>query len=263
MTTATPATRPRVPAAPAPAKLTLNDVAFPAPGVLSSQDEEWAVVRVGNSWRRIRLHDYDEVFTVPGLYDLWVYDVLQCRSPAEVRTLLQDVLKHEGVDPGALTLLDLGAGNGCVAEEMLAIGFRRMIGLDLLPEAKTAAERDRPGLYSDYVCGDLCNPNESMNTLLAQHEYTALTCVAALGFGDIPPQVFTAALKQLEDQAIVAFTIRSDFMEEEADSPFGKLIRGLEADGTLGTLAQRTYVHRTDASGRPIHYTAIVARYKS
>jgi len=258
MTTATPASGPRTTA---PVRLTLNDVAFPAPGVLTAQDEEWAVVRTGTSWRRIRLHDYDEVFSVPGLYDLWVYDVLQCRSPAEVRTLLQSVLAQEGIDPASLTLLDLGAGNGCVAEEMRRIGFDRMIGLDLLREAKIAAERDRPGLYCDYVAGDLCNPHQEMNDVLGNYEFTALTCVAALGFGDIPPEVFVAALQRLEHQALVAFTIRSDFLDEQADSPFAKLIRRLEAGGTLQSLAQRTYVHRTDASGRPIHYTAIIGRY--
>lgn len=63
-------------------------------------------------------------------------------------------------------MLDLGAGYGCVAQELLALGIRRFVGVDIYDEAAEAAERDRPGLYADYVVGDLTNlDDEGRNTL--------------------------------------------------------------------------------------------------
>ena len=40
-----------------------------------------------------------------------------------------------------------------------------------------------------------------------------MTSVAALGFGDVPPEVFTAAFDLVEDGGWVAFTIKEDFLD--------------------------------------------------
>ena len=39
-----------------------------------------------------------------------------------------------------------------------------------------------------------------------------MTTVAALGFGDIPPDAFAAAFNLVEDGGHVAFTIKEDFI---------------------------------------------------
>jgi hypothetical protein len=44
-------------------------IALPPADLLLTQDEEWCVVRLNGEWREIRLHDYDELFSVPGLYE--------------------------------------------------------------------------------------------------------------------------------------------------------------------------------------------------
>ena len=54
-----------------------------------------------------------------------------------------------------LRVLDVGAGNGMVGEELDRMGARHIVGVDIIPEAKEAAERDRPGVYDDYFVVDL------------------------------------------------------------------------------------------------------------
>jgi len=236
------------------------EIAFPAPGTTLDQDEEWVVVRVDGEWRRIRLHDYPEVFSVPGLYEKWIYDVLECQSPRKIRERLHDALESSDVDPASLTVFDLGAGNGCVADELRAIGIRRFVGVDLHPEAAMAAERDRPGLYDDYVVGDLTDLDEDKRRKLDRYDFNCLTCVAALGFGDIPPEVFLAAYERLADGGWAAFTVKDDFLEESDQSGFSILIRRLLNRGLLELVSRESYVHRISGDGTELSYTAFIGR---
>ena len=49
-----------------------------------------------------------------------------------------------------LCVLGLGVGNGMMGESLCKYGVSRLIGADIIEEAKVAAERDRIGLYDDY-----------------------------------------------------------------------------------------------------------------
>ena len=74
-------------------------IALPPANFSFTQDEEWCVVRVNDEWREIRLHDYDELFAVPGLYEHLIYDILKCDSPARIRKLFEAELaarRHTG-----------------------------------------------------------------------------------------------------------------------------------------------------------------------
>lgn len=80
------------------------DVAFPhtAPG--TGQDAETVHVRDRDEWREIRLHDYAEVFAVPGLYEKIFADALACDSPrVVVDHLARVVLDGHAVDASSLT----------------------------------------------------------------------------------------------------------------------------------------------------------------
>lgn len=239
------------------------EIAIPAPGKRLSQDEEWVLVKRPGGWRQIRLHDYPALFKIPGLYERWVYDVLGCQSPRRVATLLRRALAAAGVRPDTLTVLDLGAGNGCVAEELREIGVRRAVGVDLHPEAAMAAERDRPGLYADYVVGDLTDLLPEAADQLDSRHFNAMTCVAALGFGDIPPAVFTAAFNHVADDGWIAFTIKSDFTEPSDESGFSALIRSMLEGGMLELVCRETFPHRRSTDGHPLMYDAFIGRKRA
>ncbi len=238
-------------------------IALPAPGDQLSQDEEWVVVKVDGEWKRIRLHDYGEVYEVQGLYEKWIYEVFQCQSPQKIGELLTRAMRAKGADPAGLVTLDLGAGNGCVAEELRNQGAGTegaFVGIDIYEEARAAAERDRPGLYEEFLVADLTDlPKEAARTL-DRFDFTCLTCVAALGFGDIPPEVFAAAYNRIEDGGWVAFTIKTDFLDESDQSGFSTLIRRMLSEGVLELDSRETYVHRISTDGQKLLYDAFVGR---
>ena len=175
-------------------------VALPEPGSRYDQDDEWCVVqRTDGTWQEFRFHDYDRIFEVPGLYEKIFYDVLGCDSPRFMVGLLGEALAGADVRPDDLRVLDLGAGNGIMAEELAAEGVTHSVGVDILPEARTAAERDRPGLYAGYHVADLTALPAAEHAALAEHRLNALTVVAALGFGDIPPAALRTAYDLVDD----------------------------------------------------------------
>lgn len=236
------------------------EIALPAPSDRLEQDEEWVVAHTPGGWKKVRLHDYADVFSIPGLYEKWVYGVLGCTSPAKVRDMLAKELHESGVQAASVPVLDLGAGNGCVAETLRSIGFSRFVGVDIHEEAALAAERDRPGLYDDYVVGDLTRPTPQAEQTLDRYEFGCLACVAALGFGDVPTEVFVEAFNRVRDRGLVAFTIKTDFLSPDDKSGFSTLIRSMIADGALTIRQRERYVHRVDAAGNELRYEAIVGR---
>ena len=239
------------------------EVALPVAADTMDQDEEWIVVNTPDGWVKVRLHDYGDVYAIPGLYEKWVYQLFQCRSPQVVSELLVESVRKAGEDPAELTFLDLGAGNGYVAEVLHRLGCRHFVGVDIYPEAKMAAERDRPGLYRDFVVGDLTALTEEQDKQLSAHRFTALTCVAALGFGDIPPEVFAAAYNRVDDGGWVAFTIKSDFVSEEDRSGFSRLIEAMQKQDMLEMTARKSYVHRLATDGKELNYDAFIGRKRA
>ncbi|MFG0286499.1 MAG: class I SAM-dependent DNA methyltransferase [Phycisphaerales bacterium JB039] len=234
------------------------EIAVPPPSECMEQDEEWFVARVGNRWRRFRLHDYGEVFAIPGLYERVVYDAFKTSSPGKIRDALVRQLETEDASPEDLVVLDLGAGNGCVAEELAKSGVRSFIGADICPEAEEAARRDRPGLYDDYIVDDMADLSPQSERKLQRYDFNCLTCVAALGFGDIPPEAFAAAYNLVADGGWVAFTIKSDFVDEGDPSGFSTLLRRMKRDGIMDVRTHEPYRHRLSTAGAPLEYHAYV-----
>ena len=222
------------------------------------QDEEWCEVQQDGARRRIRFHDYDQIFAVEGLYEHLFYERLECRSPTVVTDLLAEQVAAAGQDPGSMSVLDLGAGNGMVGEELRRRGFGQVVGVDIVPEAGAATERDRPGVYADYFVCDLLSPSADVRAELEVADFAAMTSVAALGFGDVPPEVFGAAFDCVRPGGWVAFTIKEDFLDTTDASGFSAHILRLLRDGQLEERARRRYQHRLDVRGEPLHYIAMV-----
>ena len=56
-------------------------VAYPSKTCMLDQDEEFFELITDEGRERIRIHEYDRVYDVPGLYEEVVYNKLQCDSP--------------------------------------------------------------------------------------------------------------------------------------------------------------------------------------
>jgi SAM-dependent methyltransferase len=233
-------------------------VALPESSLSLTQDAEWCVVCVGDEWRQIRFHDYDELYSIPGLYEKVIYDILRCDSPHTVCSLLEAEIVASETPAERLRVLDLGAGNGMVGEELAGMGAACIVGVDIIEEAAEAAERDRPGLYDTYYVVDMAELNEGQRRELATCHFNALTCVAALGFGDIPPRAFAAAYNLVCRGGWIAFNIKEDFLTDRDRSGFAGLVQSMLHSGALELRRRRRYRHRLATNGDPLYYTAIV-----
>jgi SAM-dependent methyltransferase len=223
------------------------------------QDEEWCEITIRGERRRIRLHDYAEIFNVPGLYETLFAERLDCDSPRVVCDLLREQLDEAGIDASDLIALDFGAGNGMVGEVLDELGIGTIVGLDLLEEARQAALRDRPDVYEDYHAIDLTDMDADERAELRDVDFDLLTCVAALGFGDIPPVAFAEALNFVSDGGWVAFNVRDRFFDEQDPTGFGGFLQKLFAAGVLEERARVRYTHRISVDGEPLHYLAVIA----
>ena len=77
--------------------------------------------------RRLRLHDYAEIYKRPGLYEQIFYDRLRCNSPGKVADLLKRALETVREPVNELRVLDLGAGNGMMGEVLKRDGVAIML----------------------------------------------------------------------------------------------------------------------------------------
>ncbi len=156
-------------------------------------------------------------------------------------------------------MLDVGAGNGMVGEKLQELDVDQIIGVDIIEEAAAATERDRPGVYDDYYVLDLTNIPEQAHEELRARELNCMTSVAALGFGDIPPDAFAEAYNLIEVDGLVGFSLKEEMVGGGDSSGFSRLIEDGIAEGALAVKREHRYRHRLDLKGEPLYYVAMIA----
>lgn len=229
------------------------------PHVLN-QDEAYFILQEGQDEITIRFHEYGEIYKRKGLYEQLYYDRLKCASPVKVCELLSNVLKENHVETSELRMLDVGAGNGMVGEILAKQGVARVVGIDILPEARAACERDRPGVYDAYYVDDLTALDPSRLEELRNWHLDCMTTVAALGFSDIPPLAFAVAYNLIQQGGWIAFNIKETFLNAADSSGFSQLVKDMLLSDILEVHHLERYRHRISIDGRPLFYYAIVGK---
>lgn len=226
-----------------------------------SQDEAYFYVHTSDTEKiKLRFHDYDKIYDMPGLYEQIFYDRLKCVSPVKVAEILKSAINQTNENFTELRVLDLGAGNGLMGEAFKKYGVSRLVGVDIIPEAKTATERDRPHLYDAYYVSDFCNLSADEKEEYKSWSLNCLTVVAALGFGDIPTKAFVEAFNVIQSEGWVGFNIKETFLNESDDSGFSRMIRELIFSKYMDMYHLERYRHRLSIEGEPLYYYAIAAR---
>lgn len=260
------------------------------------QKNECCELVEGDTITRVRFHDYAQVFSKPGLYNQLFGgpdSETRCVSPQVMAGLLREHLhlvlhgKSDGNGKAKLRVLDLGAGNGMVGEEIRSVArdhgvgsladSTTIVGFDILPEAKAAADRDRPGVYDTYVIADIteyvkATPSDPTEALLFSRGFNVLTSISALAFGDATVGAFKAAISLLEDGGLVAFNLKEEFAdwdtqdnqglslkEDVSSDDFVGLIQNAVERERLSIVAKKRYCHRYSVTGEPLYYIAVVA----
>jgi len=221
------------------------------------QDEAFFILREDGHERRIRFHDYDEIYRRPGLYEQLFYQRLMCSSPTVAREAFLKVLTANDADIHRLRVLDLGAGNGMVGELLEAA---RVIGVDISEAARDACERDRPHAYDAYYVADMTQPPRPVMAALEGWRIDCLSCISALGFGDIPVHAFGNAFNLVADDGWVVFNIKDTFLATDDTSGFALLVRHLMHAGVLQVHHLERYRHRLSIDGQPLYYYLLVGR---
>jgi hypothetical protein len=216
------------------------------------------VTRPDGSVEDLRLHDYERLYSLPGVYEQIVQDRLGCASPAKIASLLAQAVDAAGWARADVRVLDVAAGNGVSGE---ALAGRGLYGTDIVPGARTAALRDRPTLYGEYLTLDLLSLTAEQTADLRALEANALSCVAPVGDGpsQVPPDALLAAVRTLADDALVAYM--HDPNHGVADVVTAELWRErLGAEGT--ELARERYLHRRTVNGDAFDMVGVVWRVR-
>ncbi|MFV0316284.1 MAG: class I SAM-dependent DNA methyltransferase [Microthrixaceae bacterium] len=239
----------------------LHRIQFPHTEAQSlGQDEVSFTLQSDGGDEVIRFHDYDVIYSHAGLYEQLFYDRLKCQSPSKVASILGSAVEQAGELPTTLRVLDLGAGNGIMGEELRRLGVARVIGADIIDEAREAYLRDRAGLYDDFVVCDFTDIDEDTLKELRDWSFDCLTTVAALGFGDIPPAAFVNAFNLVADGGWVAFNLRDTFLDQRETTEFSRAVRELVFTDYLEIHHLERYRHRLSIDGEPLFYYAIAGR---
>jgi hypothetical protein len=211
----------------------------------------------------LRLHDYERLYALPGLYEQVVQDRLGCRSPAELAGMLAHVVDAVGWSRGHMRVLDIAAGNGISGEALAAAGLHPVLGTDIVPAARAAALRDRPGVYDRYLTLDLLALSGARRAELSALRANALSCVAPVGEhgSELPPAALVAAAGLLAPDALVVYM--HDPGRGVPDAVTAEVwAAGLGAGADAQELHRRRYVHRHTVNGAPFEMDGVVWRLR-
>ncbi len=224
------------------------------------QDEAFFYLNDPSGRLRIRFHDYNEIYKIQGLYEQLYSDRLKCVSPQKICDILKATLAQADKNMSELRVLDLGAGNGVVGEMLKRLGVSRLVGVDIIPEALEAAERDRPGVYDDYYVADLACLTTDERDDITSWSLDCLVSVSALGFGDIPVRAFVEGFNLLQTEGWMAFNVKETFLDNCDNTGFSRTIRELIFSQYLDLYHLERYCHRLSITGEPLYYFALAGR---
>lgn len=223
------------------------------------QDQEFLHLTKAGQRRRVRFHDYGDLYDIPGLYDWVFYEALGCRAHEVVAdSVTREVIATGLLERDQVRVLDLGAGNGIIARSLRDVGVEHLLGVDILDRARSAALRDSPEVYDGYLVADLGDPPPTADQTLREFAPNVLVSAAALGYGDIPPQSFVNAVGYLSPPAAVVFTVKQKFLTNTVGGGYAEVLSGQHPK--LEVLDRRPFVHRASSTGHELVYECVVAR---
>ncbi|MEM9264291.1 MAG: class I SAM-dependent methyltransferase [Cyanobacteria bacterium P01_F01_bin.13] len=238
-------------------------VRIPDSTKMFSQADEYFTVIHKDTEQVLKLHDYVEIYKIPGLYKHLLLDVLGDQSPATLSSRLIDQVSKAGESANDLKVLDMGAGIGLSGRSLAQNGVQSMVGLDILPEARDASHRELPGTYLEYYVADLLKLSEKTKTELINHQFNCLVCCSALTY-HLPIQAFIEAFNLIADSGWVAFNVGQSKLDAKysLNDDFYQFFKAATDNKIFEVNQIYHYQHRLSMLGNPIYYCAVIGRKK-
>jgi len=155
--------------------------------------------------RKIMLQDYKTIYKVPMLYEYVLFEKLQYQSHTVLTSVLSDLLGFDGFELSPLSVLEVGAGTGCVGHSLKEMGAKSVTAIDIIPEAAEAANRDYPNTYEKYYVEDLTQSCTPAIQELKTKNFDALICCSA--FGHMPQSAFIRAFNLINIGGWIVFNV--------------------------------------------------------
>jgi hypothetical protein len=210
---------------------------------------------------QVAVHDYETIYKIPGLYERLIVEALQCVSHEVMPTLLAQTVAQSGTRMTDLNVLDFGAGSGLVGVVLARLGVKRIFGLDIVPEARSATLRDHPNIYHAYIIGDICRLEPADQAVLSRLKPNCMISVSAIGLGaHISPTALTCAINLMPPGSWIAFNLNASFLDPDSRTGYAVAFEQLTSSTQLVIHVQHTYQHRILTDGSPLFYTAIIGQ---
>jgi len=238
----------------------LYNVRLQAPET-SKQSDEYFYAEIDGSQKLFNIHDYASLYRIPWLYDVALYHSLKCRTPTEMSDIIATVWAKASVEPAGLRVLELGAGSGAFGYELrntLHVG--NLSAIDICPEAKIAAERDRVGLYDNYYVDDLTNLSGPTLAAFEAANFNVVAVASATGWGNhIPVEGFQKGFELLSSGGWFIFHVKPEDPDPECIE-LCRWIEGLVDGGNLEQVYRGSHFHRKSSTGAEISYDVVIGR---
>jgi len=230
---------------------------------LPIQEEFFWLSQNGNK-RKLRLHDYAQIYRIPHLYE-YLMEKLQAKSHIVLSSLLIDRIIQAGGDVKDLIVLEIGAGSGMVGKALADLGVKSITGIDIFSEAAQAAKRECPGVYENYYVEDLTNLSETARDTLSSRGFNCMICGSALMIcgsaltsDHVPPLGLATAFNLMAPNSWIAFNVKKEVWEEKGEASFAAWHPWVVETDIFEIAQMDDYQHRFYLDGRPLYYKAII-----
>ncbi|NEP52514.1 MAG: class I SAM-dependent methyltransferase [Moorea sp. SIO3C2] len=225
---------------------------------LPIQEEYFWLIQNGTK-RRLRLHDYTELYQIPYLYEQ-IYQKVNNQSHIVLPSLLVEQFIQAGGTVEDMVVLDVGAGSGWVGKTLADLGVKSIVGIDIMPKAAELARQQYPGVYQNYYVEDLTNLSNTAREGLNSQQFNCLICSAALGFNHIPAQGWATAFNAIAPDGWIVFNVQKERWDDESSASFVAWHPWVGKTEIFEIIETHEYQHRFHFDGRPLYYVAIIGK---
>ena len=179
--------------------------------------EEYFWFKQNGTKRKLRIHDYVEIYQIPYLYE-HLMEKLGTQSHTVLSSLLVEQFTQAGGKVEDMVVLDMAAGSGLIGKTLASLGVKSIVGIDIIPEAAEAACQQYPGVYEHYYVEDLTKLTERTKQTLNPRGFNCLICCSALSH--VSADALKVVFNQIPPNGWIAFNLAQYSWEDNTEAGF-------------------------------------------